>query len=79
MQSRWERWLETAERETQNVRAQVRQAPGLHEQAGQLKDDYQRQYDGAGSTEPTGTPGTTYAERPVDLRAGDPAAETRRI
>ena len=75
MQSRWENWLNTAERETENVKAHVRQSPGLRQQAGQLKDDYQGAYDAAGN----GSSAATYADRPVDLRAGDPSAETRQI
>jgi hypothetical protein len=77
MQSRWENWLNTAERETQNVKAHVRQSPGMRQQAGQLKDQYQEQYDDAGPS--NGSSSATYAERPVDLRATDPSAETRQI
>jgi hypothetical protein len=38
---------------------------------------YQEQYDGAGRS--SGPTTATYAERPVDLRASDPSAETRQI
>ena len=79
MQSRWENWLNTAERETENVKAQVRRAPGLRDQAGQLKDDYQGAYAAAGNGSRNGSTAATYAERPVDLRASDPSAETRQI
>lgn len=79
MQSRWENWLNTAERETENVKAEVRRSPGLRDQAGQLKDDYQGAYDAAGNGSTKGSTATTYAERPVDLRASDPSAETRQI
>jgi len=77
MQSRWENWLNTAERETENVKAHVRQSPGMRQQAGQLKDQYQEQYDGAGRS--NGSTTATYDERPVDLRASDPSTETRQI
>ncbi len=79
MQSRWENWLNTAERETENVKAEVRRSPGLREQSGQLKDDYQGAYDAAGNGSTNGSTSATYAERPVDLRASDPSAETRQI
>ena len=79
MQSRWENWLNTAERETENVKAQVRQAPGMRQQAGQLKDQYQDQYQTAGQPNGHGSTTATYSERPVDLRPDDPSAETRQI
>jgi len=62
MQNRWEGWLNTAERETQNVKAQVRQSGGVRAQAGQLKDRYteggQTQYadSGSGHTESVDVP-----------------------
>jgi hypothetical protein len=70
MQSRWEGWLNTAERETENVKAQVRQSGGMKAQAGQLKDQYQTQYSDSGN-------GHTES---VDVRTNyDPSLETRQI
>ena len=70
MQSRWENWLNTAEREKENVKAQVRQSGGMKAQAGQLKDQYQDQYADSGS-------GQTDS---VDVRTGyDPSLETRQL
>jgi mechanosensitive ion channel-like protein len=40
MQGRWERWLDSAERETGAMREQVRQAPSVKEQAMQAKERY---------------------------------------
>jgi hypothetical protein len=77
MQSRWENWLNTAERETENVKAHVRQSPGVRQQAGQLTDQYQQQYDSAGRS--NGSTTATYADRQVDLGPSDPSAETRQI
>ena len=74
-----DRGLNTAERETETVKAQVRRAPGLRDQAGQLKDDYQGAHAAAGNGSTNGATSATYAERPVDLRASDPSAETRQI
>ena len=76
MQSRWENWLNTAERETENVKAQVRQSPDMRQQAGQLKDQYQEQYDGAGRSQRLDhgdvrrAAGRPAGQRPV---RGDPA------
>ena len=74
MQSRWDRWLNTAERETENVKAQVRQSGGMRSQAGQLKDQY------------TDSGQTQYAEsgnrhgQTVDVRTTyDPSLETRQL
>jgi hypothetical protein len=74
MQSRWERWLNTAERETENVKAQVRQSGGMRAQGGQLKDQY------------TDSGQTQYAEsgngqgQSVDVRSTyDPSLETRQL
>jgi hypothetical protein len=70
MQSRWENWLNTAEREKENVKAQVRQSGGMKAQAGQLKDQYQDQYADGGN-------GQTDS---VDVRTGyDPSLETRQL
>ena len=74
MQSRWESWLNTAERETENVKAQVRQSGGMKAQAGQLKD----QYSDAGSTQyaDSGNGQTaSVAEHPTS----DPSLETRQL
>jgi hypothetical protein len=70
MQNRWEGWLTTAERETENVKAQVRQSGGMTAQAGQLKDQYQDQYAESGN-------GHTES---VDVRTNyDPSLETRQL
>jgi hypothetical protein len=70
MQARWERWLENAERESQNVKAQVAQSPGLRDQAGQLRDQYAT------------SGGDTARTDSVDVRgtpAVDPSLETRQL
>ncbi len=74
MQSRWEGWLNTAERESQNVKAQVRQSGGMKGGATQLKDQYtdsdQTQHAEAGN-------GQTES---VDVRGNyDPSLETRQL
>jgi hypothetical protein len=70
MQSRWERWLNTAERETENVKAQVRQSGGMRAQAAQLKDQYQDQYAESGNGH----------GQSVDVRTSyDPSPETRQL
>jgi len=74
MQSRWEGWLNTAERETENVKAQVRQSSGMRAQAGQRGDQYmdsdQTQYADSGN-------GHTES---VDVRTNyDPSLETRQL
>jgi hypothetical protein len=66
MQSRWEQWLSSAERETENVRAEVRRSGGMRGQAGHLRDDYETQATGRHGTD---TPTST------DLR--EPELETR--
>ena len=40
MQSRWEQWLTSAEREKDNVRAQVRRGDSLGDQASRIGQDY---------------------------------------
>ena len=70
MQSRWERWLDAAERESGNVRAQLRRPPERYAAATAVRDDPQGGYD------------TVAAGRDdyVDLRdSRDPSAETRRL
>ncbi len=74
MQSRWENWLNTAQRETQNVKAQVRQSGGMKAQAGQLKDQYQDQYQ-----DQHADAGNGHAQS-VDVRTNyDPSPETRQL
>jgi Conserved TM helix len=74
MQSRWENWLNTAERETQNVKAQVRQSGGASGSAAQLRDQYQDQYASSGN----GNERT--ADQSVDLRGShDASLETRQF
>jgi Mechanosensitive ion channel, conserved TM helix len=74
MQSRWESWLNTAERETQNVKAQIQQSPGMRQQAGQLQERYQDQYEGASASPSAAPPNSSH---PLDLT--DPSEQTRRI
>ena len=72
MQSRWEGWLNTAERESHNVKAQVRQSGGMRGQAGQLKDQYQGQYAPSDDDQQGG--------HAVDVRqTADPSLETRQL
>jgi hypothetical protein len=74
MQSRWENWLNTAEREKENVKAQVRQSGGMKAQAGQLKEQYS---DGSQSQYAESGNGQTDS---VDVRTGyDPSLETRQL
>lgn len=49
MQSRWERYLDTVSEETQNIRAEAKQAPGLREQAREARERY-------GNEDPTVSP-----------------------
>ena len=78
MQSRWERWLNTAERETENVKAQVRQSGGMRAHAAQLKDQYQEQYAGSDQTHYADS-GNGHGQS-VDVRTSyDPSSETRQI
>ena len=73
MQSRWEGWLNTAERESGNIKAQVRQSGGMVDQAGQLRDQYEDQHAGNGDDR-------TTADSSVDVRgASDPSLETRQL
>ena len=76
MQSRWEQWLTSAEREKENVKAQVGRSGGMREQAARLAEDY--------STSATGgdpSVGSRSATPdPLDVRPGsDPSLETRRL
>jgi hypothetical protein len=78
MQSRWENWLNTAEREKENVKAQVRQSGGMKAQAGQLKDQYQDQYAESGQTQYAG--GGNGHGQSVDVRTSyDASPETRQL
>jgi len=69
MQSRWEQWLNSAERESQTIKAQVDQGGGMKAQAGGLAQDYRS----------SASTGSSTAE-PVDVRpASDPSLETRQL
>jgi hypothetical protein len=72
MQSRWESWLQGAEREKENIKAQVHAHGGMRGQAQRLREDYERD---------PNLPGGTHAAPPdVDVRqTSDPNLETRRI
>ena len=76
MQSRWEQWLTSAEREKENVKAQVAQGGGMKDQAARLGQDYK-----SSASESTGSsvgarPATTD---PLDTRQSDPSLETRQL
>ncbi|MDQ1641272.1 MAG: hypothetical protein QOJ90_623 [Actinomycetota bacterium] len=80
MQSRWERWLNTAERESENVKAQVRTAPSMREQAGQLKDQYKDQYAQSGDTRDASSVDVrTAGNGSTTAYQGDPNLETRQL
>ena len=75
MQSRWEQWLTSAEREKDNIRAQVRRSDSLGERAARIgQDDADRAVTGrsAGAAAVAGTPVGQHAVK-------DPNAETRQI
>ena len=72
MQSRWESWLQGAEREKENIRAQVHAQGGMRGQAQRLREDYER--------EPGIQAGGAHAAPQVDVRPeSDPNLETRRL
>lgn len=69
MQARWERWLNSAELEKDNIRAQVRRHGGIRGQSDQLAQDYH-------STAAHGL----SSDDPLDPRhTTDPSLETRRL
>jgi len=72
MQSRWEQWLNTAEREKDTIKAQVNQSSGVRQQASGLADDYT-------STASTASTASTGATEHVDVRSSDPSLETRQL
>ena len=75
MQSRWEQWLTTAEREKENIRAQVRRGDSLGDQASRIGQD---EYDRAGTGSSVGA--VTADRASVGQHAlHDPDAETRRL
>lgn len=69
MQGRWEQWLNTAEREQRNIRAQMDRSGGVGAQARSLGEDYR----GAA------TSGSSRSADDVDLRAEDPNLQTRQL
>jgi hypothetical protein len=75
MQSRWEQWLTSAEREKDNIRAQVRRGDSLGEQAARIGQDY-ADHAGAGSSS-----GATSAEGMYSGQSAgaDADGETRRL
>ena len=75
MQSRWEQWLNSAEREKENVKAQVSQSGGMKEQASRLGQDYK-----AAATPGDSSVGATSAD-PLDVRyaSDDPSLQTRQL
>lgn len=80
MQSRWERWLDTAERESGNVRAQLRRSHGTYTEAGTTRDDPLTGYDSAGYDSAGYDAAGDRQDDVVDLRGSrDPSAETRRL
>jgi len=67
MQSRWEQWLNSAEGEKENIKAQVNQSGGMKQQADSLEQDY------------TSSASTGSSDH-VDVRStSDPALETRQL
>lgn len=70
MQSRWEQWLTSAEREKDNIRAQVRRGDSLGDQASRIGQDYADRA-GTGSTADDVSAGQYSGQ--------DPNAETRRL
>ena len=77
MRSRWEQWLTSAEREKDNIRAQVRRGDGLGEKAARIgQDDHDRLATGSSSVGAT----TPADELSIGQHAApDPSAETRRL
>ena len=76
MQSRWESWLSSAERERHSIRAEMARRGSMREQADRLGDrgdDYPTdEYRGTGASATTGDP-------QYDVRDNDPSLETRRL
>lgn len=66
MQSRWEQWLNSAEQEKDNIKAQVNQSGGMRGQADSLAKDYQAS-------------ASTGSSDQVDVRTSDPSLETRQL
>ena len=73
MQSRWEEWLSSAEREKHNIRAEMarRRSSSMGDQAGRIGSDY-------GDYRDTGVSSTT-GDPQYDVRESDPSLETRRL
>lgn len=72
MQSRWDQWLSTAERERENIKAQVSSQGGMRGQTERLGQDNQRDA-GVGT-------GATATNPSVDVRqSSDPSLETRQL
>jgi small-conductance mechanosensitive channel len=70
MQSRWERWLTSAERETDNIRMHVRRDESLRGQSARIGQDYDRTRTGASTADPLS---------PDTPAPADPDLETRRL
>ncbi len=67
MQSRWEGWLNNAEREKDTIKAQMSQSGGMRQQASSLADDYK-------------SSASAVSTEQVDVRtASDPSLETRQL
>lgn len=66
MQSRWEQWLNSAEREKENIKAQVNQSGGMRQQAGNVAQDYKE----------SASQGSSDS---VDVRSSDASLETRQL
>lgn len=78
MQSRWEQWLTSAEREKENVRATVSSRGGMREQAARLDESYREDYQSAGQGGPAAG-SHAAASDPLHGRTSDPNLETRRL
>jgi hypothetical protein len=71
MQSRWDQWLTSAEREKENIRAHVGQGSSLRDQEARIGQDYRDR--AASST------GSTAADSPLYGDTAHPNLETRRV
>lgn len=73
MQGRWEQWLTSAERETDNIKTQVRQGGGVKGQAQSLGQDYRQ------AATPDDSRRTATPEHADVNPSDDPSLETRRL
>lgn len=75
MQLRWEMWLSNAEREKENIRAEVQNNGGVKAQGARLAEDYKAAATGNGATS---SPAASTEQ--LDLtRSGDSSPQTRQL